>query len=148
MSTATQSDTLATWVALYRGYSAVFAVVERALVLRLDMSLAQFHSLLYLRESSPCRNTDLAGYLLRQAQTVTGVIDRLEGKKWAVRERHPTDRRAIQLRITPSGQKALEEAIPIVEEALPAAVSELSQGERSMLIRLAGRLERVASRRA
>ena len=128
------------WVAVYRGYSTACARVERALNLELDMTLPQFHSLLYLRDASPCRNTDLAHYLVRTAQTMTGVIDRLVERRWAAREKHPKDRRAILVRVLPAGLKALEKAIPIVEEAYPSAVGKLSEAQQTMLVRLAAAL--------
>jgi len=147
MTTATKSTTLENWVAVYRGFNAVCAVVDRALMVDLDLSIAQFQALLFLKEASPCRNTDLAHNLVRQAQTLTGIIDRLEGKKYARRERHPKDRRAILVRLLPAGEKALEQAMPIVEAALPKAVERLNEGQRAMLIRLAASLEDNVCRR-
>jgi hypothetical protein len=45
--------------------------------------------------------TALARAMQLHPATMTGVIDRLEGDGWVLRERDPADRRAVQVRIVP-----------------------------------------------
>lgn len=54
-----------------------------------------------LGREGPMSPTALARAMQVHPATMTGVIDRLEGDGWVLRERDPADRRAVQIRIVP-----------------------------------------------
>jgi predicted ArsR family transcriptional regulator len=53
----------------------------------------------FLGRQGPMSPTALARAMQLHPATMTGVIDRLEGDGWVLRERDPADRRAVQVRI-------------------------------------------------
>jgi DNA-binding MarR family transcriptional regulator len=130
---------VADWVLFYRGYSSVYTALDRALVTQTELSAPQALVLLHLGERGPVRNTDLAAFMQRQAQSLTGLIDRLEAKKLVKRSPFPGDRRAIRLSITPAGQKAVSAAVPVMDEVLQASLGRLHPSDRTFLENLVAR---------
>ena len=55
----------------------------------------------------PMSPTALARAMHLHPATMTGMIDRLEGDGWVERERSPTDRRAVHIRLVPGRLREL-----------------------------------------
>lgn len=105
---------------LISGVSAVaFAsrTIERSLE---HMTFPQFR-VLYLIASSPERASRLAERAAVTPPSLTGILDGLVAKGWVERSNVDGDRRGVTLTITPSGQKAFDDA----RQATTAALDEL-----------------------
>jgi DNA-binding MarR family transcriptional regulator len=68
--------------------------------------------------------------------TMVSLIDELESKGWAARRRHPSDRRAWEVAITPQGRQALERARGLALQVQDEVLSGLSAAERRRLLAL------------
>lgn len=73
-----------------------------------DASLgpAEANVLATLADGTPLTPSTLAAKIGSRTTTMTSVLDRLEARGLIARERHPGDRRAIQIELTASGRKA------------------------------------------
>ncbi|GAA5343844.1 MarR family winged helix-turn-helix transcriptional regulator [Planifilum fimeticola] len=74
-----------------------------------QMTLAEYHLLRILHRDGSRRISDLAQDLGVSMSHITNVTDRLETKGWVVRRRSEQDRRAVELHITDSARKRMEE---------------------------------------
>jgi len=61
------------------------------------------------------------------------IIDRLEQAGMLVRQLDPADRRRHQLRLTPSGHRALRRGEQVIQAVTDQALSRLSEAERETL---------------
>jgi DNA-binding MarR family transcriptional regulator len=71
---------------------------------------------------------------------IVKLVDRLEAKGWAVRDRNPDDRRSYALRVTPSGEAALAELNHDLDKAEAELTAPLSRKEVVRLKRRLGEL--------
>jgi DNA-binding MarR family transcriptional regulator len=78
----------------------------------------------------------LAQRLGQETQSITGLIDRLEGRGWIVRQRTSADRRKVLLRLSDEGRRLLGVLLPIMYQACDDAMSSLEPAELQELIRL------------
>ncbi len=70
----------------------------------------QYMALSCLRARQPgCSMSELAEASYQVSATMTGIVDRLVEGGLARRERHPTDRRALQVTLTDKGVELLEQ---------------------------------------
>jgi DNA-binding MarR family transcriptional regulator len=77
--------------------------------------------------------------------TVVATVDELESKGFVERRRHPSDRRAHELHMTPAGGDALKRGRALAREAQEELLAPLSRREREQLHELLLRLA-MASR--
>lgn len=101
-------------------------VVAEALVEH-DLSVAQFASLLLLRESPGMSVADVARKVSTARQSANEMLGGLERAGLVERRQHPTDRRSQQIFLTGAGLERLEAALPTVravEARLAAGFSE------------------------
>jgi DNA-binding MarR family transcriptional regulator len=101
-------------------------VVAEALV-PLELSVAQFASLLMLDETPGLSVADVARKVSTARQSANEMLGGLERAGLVERRQHPTDRRSQQIFLTASGLVRLEAALPAVqavEERLSAGFSE------------------------
>lgn len=66
--------------------------------------------------------------------TMVSLIDELETKRLAARRRHPKDRRAWEIAITPDGRQTLERARQLALQVQDGVLSGLSATERRRLM--------------
>lgn len=92
---------------------ALRAVVAEALV-RHDLSVAQFASLLMLQESPGLSVADVARKVSTARQSANEMLGGLERAGLVERRPHPTDRRSQQIFLTGAGEARLAEAAPTV----------------------------------
>ena len=74
---------------------------------QLGMTLKQFAMLNYLRDFDGTTQSALTKAMGLDANTVVLLLNALEDRGFAVRERDPNDRRRHIVRVTPAGTKAL-----------------------------------------
>ncbi len=104
------------------------------------LSASQLGVLETLDARGPLHQQELARALGRSKAQMTAIIDALEKRGLAVRERHPTDRRFTSVRPTDAGLALLAEAMPVRADAVVAIMGVLSGDQRSRLGRLCRRL--------
>jgi len=102
------------------------SVVAEALV-RHDLSVAQFASLLLLEQTPGMSVTDVARKVSTARQSANEMLAGLERAGLVERHQHPSDRRAQQIFLTPAGRDRLAAAAPTVravESRLAAGFTE------------------------
>jgi DNA-binding MarR family transcriptional regulator len=67
---------------------------------------AEANVLATLADGAPRTPSELAVQVGSRTTTMTSVLDRLEGRGLITRQKHPADRRAVQIELTGSGRKA------------------------------------------
>ena len=78
---------------------------------------------------------DIAGHLGISAAATTKLLDRLERGGHVTRSPHPTDRRALQIRITAQTRQAAYETVGRHQARRFHSAARLSQSEREVVIR-------------
>ena len=127
---------------LQRAASMASAQVEQA-VHPFGLSASQFGVLETLESRGPVHQQELAVALGRSKAQMTAIIDALQARGWARRERHATDRRFISVYLTDEGREVLVSTAPARSDAIVAIMAELSGEQRARLARLCRRLLRV-----
>jgi DNA-binding MarR family transcriptional regulator len=89
----------------------------------------QLWAIRLLSGSKPVRVTDLARRMYLHPSTVVGILDRLEHKGLAVRERSKEDHRVVEVRLTPKGDATIAKAPPVVQGLLLEGLEGLSESE-------------------
>jgi len=106
-----------------------------------DVSPPQLKAMLSMEpgEAQPMRV--LAEHWKCDASWVTGIVDGLEERGYALRRAHPTDRRIKVVEITPLGEKAKARALERLHEP-PGSLDALTSDEQRTLRNL---LKKVAN---
>jgi DNA-binding MarR family transcriptional regulator len=65
--------------------------------------------------------------------TMTGILDTLERNGYIERQRHPTDRRRVQLHLTPQGRRVRDGVVPRVQQQHKTWTAALNKTEREKL---------------
>jgi DNA-binding MarR family transcriptional regulator len=84
--------------------------------------------------------TALADSLLVAAGTMTNRLDKLEARGLVRRERHPSDRRALEIELTPAGRKLVDEVVGGHVDNEREMLAALSEREREQLTRITRKL--------
>jgi DNA-binding MarR family transcriptional regulator len=71
--------------------------------------------------------------MMVKSSTVTGVIDRLEQKGLATRQRNSPDRRIINIELTRAGKKMAEVAPPPIQQRVVDGLKQLSPEELNQI---------------
>jgi DNA-binding MarR family transcriptional regulator len=102
----------------------------------------QYNVLRILRGAEPegLPTLTIAERMIERAPGMTRMIDRLEGKGLATRERRAKDRRCVHCRITAKGLDLLRRLDEPVEEANQAAFAALNRRELAQLVTLLDRV--------
>ena len=102
------------------------------------ITLQQFNVLRILRGSEPngLPTLEVAERMIEATPGVTRLIDRLEEKGLARRERSVEDRRQVYCRITPEGLALLARLDPVILDVDTYRTSKLSERELEELLRL------------
>jgi DNA-binding MarR family transcriptional regulator len=102
---------LKAWRAVVTSHATVTERVQRALIAA-DLPPLSWFELLSAVKSSPSglpRMSELADYLTLSRGGITKLVDRLQEAGYLVRVNCAEDRRALQARLTPAGEKMLAE---------------------------------------
>ncbi len=131
------------WTLLYQTYTAIFKTMERAL-LPLGISPPQAFALSAIRYSvEPMTPGRLAGILAQETQSLTGLVDRMEGQGWVTRMRDLPDRRTIRLALTPDGEAKLDEVMPFNAKAAEEVFAGLTPARLAQLCALLDQMRPV-----
>jgi DNA-binding MarR family transcriptional regulator len=107
---------LAEWVSLHQAYNAVFKVNELALLPH-GITVPQLHLMSVLvAAGGVLPSTHIARHMVKEAQTITGLVDRMEAAGWLARQGDPKDRRKTLVSLTNAGIKKYQEAFPVANQ--------------------------------
>jgi DNA-binding MarR family transcriptional regulator len=112
-----------------------------------DVSVPQCYGLEALVKEGPLNLGELAQRLYLEKSTASRVVDALERKGYVTRTPHPGDRRALQLKVTPAGQRLVERIRASLVEEAKAVLADLSPGFRREAARFLARLTEVTAQR-
>lgn len=99
-----------------------------------DITPGQFGVLIMIKENEGLSQSDLGSAVGIDRSTMVAVIDRLESRGLVVRAPSPNDRRSYALRLSPEGQRLMEDLIPRVKAHDQSMVKDLSKEEQAQLI--------------
>jgi DNA-binding MarR family transcriptional regulator len=105
----------------------------------------QFFLLIALYEENGILITALARKVALDKSTLTSLLDRLERDDLIKRVAHPSDRRVIQIYLTPKAEAMREELIRTYHEVNGCFLSRLTPEELKIFEEILGKLESVRS---
>lgn len=82
-----------------------------------------------LREKDGASVGELSQKMYLHISTVSGIIDRLEEKRYVVRKRGKADRRVVTVHLTPGGKKIISSAPDPAQGKLLHGLQKMSQAE-------------------
>jgi DNA-binding MarR family transcriptional regulator len=106
----------------------------------LRLNARQAGILTMVTERKPMTQKDLADALGIDRTTMVALLDDLEEKGYAARQRHPHDRRAFFVHPTEAGRHAQAAAVRTLDEQQRQFLAPLTAGEREQLAVLLKRL--------
>jgi DNA-binding MarR family transcriptional regulator len=109
--------------------------VLRRVAARHDLSVVQMRLLGILRDREPGILV-LARHLELDKSSVTGLVDRAEGRGLVERVADPDDGRAVRIRLTRKGRALAAAGVMEVGEELATVTAEMSETERRRLAAL------------
>lgn len=125
-TTATGHDQATAIIADFRATMSQIKCASSERLLRLGVSMAQVHIMYTLQRTGEMTMSHLADVLNVSLSNATGLIDRLEERGFIERDRVPTDRRIVLVRLTPSGETLLGEVDALSDELLRSVLGRLS----------------------
>ncbi|WP_422842794.1 MarR family winged helix-turn-helix transcriptional regulator [Acidovorax sp. M2(2025)] len=105
-----------------------------------DLTYAQWLPLFKLSLHESATVAALARDLETDPASMTRSLDRVEAKGLVVRERSTVDRRVVQLRLTPEGQRVAALVPPVLADVLNGHLSDFSHDEWQTLLGLLRRM--------
>jgi MarR family transcriptional regulator, 2-MHQ and catechol-resistance regulon repressor len=104
------------------------------------LTQGQFAVLEALHHLGPMCQHALAKKLLRSGGNTTVVIDNLERSRWVKRVRSKSDRRQIEIHLTPKGKRLIEQVFPEHAKVVEKLMAGLTPEEQDELRRIAAKL--------
>ncbi len=105
-------------------------------------TLMQWIVLIYVRDGLARTATEIAREFRHDSGALTRVIDQLERRGLLARERSSTDRRVVNLTLTPKGHRTIEELLPVVVGQMNLALEPFTREEFEQMRGLMERLVR------
>lgn len=123
---------------LVKRSSLVFDKLANQLLMPYDLTGSQFKilMLLYHRPEGSVRQVDLEAKFSMTNPTVTGLVQKLEGKKLVRRAPHPVDKRSKVLVLTERAMALREELLALADEMERQMTGRLSPAECEQLAAL------------
>jgi|HubBroStandDraft_1064217.scaffolds.fasta_scaffold01175_7 DNA-binding MarR family transcriptional regulator len=106
----------------------------------LDISFTEWQALVCLAQQQHVSATELSAQIGHDMGALTRVVDSLERRGFARRQRSRRDRRAVEIAITPAGRRQALSAKRVLLELLNRLVGPFSHREIDTLISLLQRL--------
>jgi DNA-binding MarR family transcriptional regulator len=123
------ADPLTAIIADFRASMTMLKCASSERVIRLGLSMAQLHILYMLQRNGQMPMSRLAEVLNVSLSNATGLIDRIEERGFVERTRVPEDRRIVLIRVTPQGEKMLEEIDALSDELLRSVLSHIDRSK-------------------
>jgi len=106
----------------------------------LELTAMQWEPLILLWTGRADTVAALARECHMDCGAMTRMLDRLEQKQLVQRQRSDTDRRVVNLALTPKGMEAAAAIPPVVREELARHLRDFSDQETQLLIRMLERM--------
>ena len=130
---------LDTWIKLTRAVDSFGARLADAGTCT-GVTVSQFGVLEALHHLGPLRQGEISAKLLRSGGNITLVVDNLEARGLARRERDAHDRRVVTVSLTEAGESLIAELFPQHVRAIVGEMSVLTAEEQETLGRLCRKL--------
>jgi len=104
------------------------------------VTISMWRVLTVLAHVGPQRQIDVADLSGVDASTLSRIITRLERMGFVTRERSTTSNREVTVRVTPKAQRLVQETLPVADELVRTAVSNMTAREVETLKRLLRRM--------
>jgi len=127
-----KSIALATFIKLMRATESVSSDVHRELSAA-GLSISQFGILEALHHRGTMSQKQLAAKILKSAGNITMVINNLEKRGLATRERCAEDKRSCLVSLTPRGKKLIADIFPAHAERIRERMTRLTTKEQKLL---------------
>lgn len=104
----------------------------------LGLTPPQFYVLATIGYAGSLPFGEIGAKMLVTVSNLTGIVDRLEGKKFVARKRDERDRRVVHVMLTDKGAKLYKSTIPLFEKCVGeifAGLSKANQKQLSALLR-------------
>ena len=98
-----------------------------------NLTVSQFGALEVLFHLGPLNQRTIGEKLLKSGGNITMVVDNLEKQGYVIRKKDPDDRRAVLIRLTPKGEKFIEEFFPKHLNKIKEEFSVISEEEKKNL---------------
>ena len=105
-----------------------------------DLTYAQWLPLFKLSLRDTCTVASLARDLETDPASMTRSLDRMEAKGLVLRERSTVDRRVVQLKLTPEGQRIAALVPPVLADVLNGHLSDFTHHEWQLLLSMLRRM--------
>jgi DNA-binding MarR family transcriptional regulator len=107
------------------------------------LNYARLRLLEALHCGGPAIMRDLGTQLGTSPRNMTAIVDALEDAQLVVRRRHPTDRRATIIELSPEGAREAEQELGPRISAMSEIFADLSPAERKQFSSILGKLTRA-----
>ena len=111
--------------------------------LTLALTIQEFRSLEFLASVEPRKTKELAEYLGLAVNSVTDVVDSLEKKGLAQRQRDDADRRIVRVELTKAGRDAAQTITTSILDIYRTYLGALTVEEQETLLALYRKIARV-----
>ncbi|MEJ2158506.1 MAG: MarR family winged helix-turn-helix transcriptional regulator [Desulfobacteraceae bacterium] len=115
---------------------------SRSLVKQVGLTGPQLIFLKTLDKAGEASAGEIAKAISLSQATVTGILERLVKRGLVNRQRSPSDKRRVLIRITPEGEKMLAKAPPLMQASFLEQLNYLEQWEQTMIL---AALQRIVS---
>jgi DNA-binding MarR family transcriptional regulator len=130
------------WLRLLTCTHLIEGSVRRKLRSEFESTLPRFDLLAQLeRHPQGLKMSELSQRLMVTGGNVTGLADQLEAEGWITREPVADDRRAIRLKLSPTGRRRFADMAAGHERWVISLFEALSRDEQQQLLRLLGKLK-------
>lgn len=113
-------------------------------LLKLGLTPPQFYVLATIGYAGSLPFGEIGAKMLVTVSNLTGIVDRLEDKKFVARRRDEKDRRVVHVMLTDRGAKLYKSTIPLFESCVGEIFAGLSKSDQKQLSALLRRLDHGA----
>jgi DNA-binding MarR family transcriptional regulator len=109
-----------------------------------DLSLLEVKVINYVGQREFCIMREISAFSQVAVSTMTGVVDKLEEKGIARRERNDADRRIVRVSLTEKGHKLYREFVEQLSTLCRHMLKALDEEEQEIYLKLTRKIERAA----
>lgn len=137
------------WTLLHYAYDLIIKIEEDTYRVKAGVSYQQFLILMAVATSeNPVTVVELARILQRQPNSISTIVDRMVKQALVKREPCKTDRRLVYVKLSPAGKNIVTRAAIEGNELIKRVMSEFSEKEARMMVKLFEKLTVLAAREA
>jgi len=134
------ADEVERWRSMVNNWKRIQRDAEKNL-LRLELTPAEFRILRVLRETGSSPMNRFSAETMLSQPSITGIVDKLEGRGLVERVRSREDRREVLIAITEKGNHTYAKGLELHRQFVEEAFSALESGEVEALLSV---LEKLA----